>query len=100
MWIWDIPARVWTIARTAEELLSLQKKTREALEAIDTRLREIENRMTHLEAGQIQLVDSAKAAASVTAAGVAGSVISEIVTRVTRMETRQEGLQARLSPPP
>jgi hypothetical protein len=100
MWIWDIPARMWTIARTAEELLSLQKKTREALEAIDARLRALEDRMTHLEAEQGQLVNSAKAAASVTAAGVVGSVISDVVTRVTRVEMHQEDIQSRLLPPP
>jgi phage shock protein A len=99
MWLWDIPSRLWLIARTAEELLALQKKTREGLEAIDTRLRALEDRMTHLEAEQGQLVASAKAAASVTAAGVAGSVISDVVTRVTRIEMRQEDLKARLPPP-
>jgi BMFP domain-containing protein YqiC len=50
MWNWNIPARMWTIARAGEELLSLQKKTREALEAIETRLRSLEDRMTHFEA--------------------------------------------------
>jgi len=99
VWIWNIPARMWTIARAGEELLSLQKKTREALEAIETRLRLLEDRMTHLEAEQNQLLNSAKAAASVTAAGIAGSVISEVVTRVTRVEMHQENIQARLPPP-
>ncbi len=98
MWPWSLPARMWAVARTAEELLSLQRKTKDSFEAIEARLRAIEDRMTHLEAAQSQLVASAKAAASVAAAGVAGSVISDVVTRVTRIEMRQENSQGRLPP--
>jgi hypothetical protein len=90
---------MWATARAAEGLLSLRKKTRESFEAIEFRPRGIEDRMPRWEAGQDQLVTSAKAATSVTAAGVAGSVISDVVTRVTRMEMRQENLQSRVSPP-
>ncbi len=58
----------------------------------------LEDRMTHLEAKQGQLVDSAKAAASVTASGVAGSVISDVVTRVTRIEMHRATIQGHLPP--
>jgi outer membrane lipoprotein SlyB len=56
--------------------------------------------MTHLEAGQGQLITEAKAAAGIAATGLAGSVISEVVTRVTRIEMRQDDIQRRLPPPP
>ncbi len=99
MAIWDLPAHLWTFTRRIEELLALQSRTTEALKGLEQRLDALEDRMTHLEAAQIQLVDSAKAAASVTAAGVSGSVISDIVTRVTRVEMQQANIQARLPPP-
>jgi hypothetical protein len=54
--------------------------------------------MTRLEVEQGHLVNSAKAAASATAAGIAGSVISGIVTRVTRVEMRQDEMKGRLPP--
>jgi hypothetical protein len=96
--VWDLPARLWTVARKIEELLELQSKTRVALEAIEGRLRNLEDRMTHLEAGQGQLITEAKAAAGIAATGVASSVISDVVTRVTRLEMRQDESQRRLPP--
>jgi phage shock protein A len=97
--IWDIPARLWTMARQVEELLKLQAQTRTALQALEGRLRSLEDRMTRLEAGQSQLITEAKAAAGIAATGLAGSVISDVVTRITRIETRQDEIQ-RLLPPP
>lgn len=99
MAVWDVPARLWTVARKIEDLLELQTKTREALEKLDDRLRAVEDRMTHLEAGQEQLIAEAKAAAGVAATGLAGSVISDVVTRITRIEMRQDEIQRRLPPP-
>jgi phage shock protein A len=99
MAVWDVPARLWTVARKIEDLLELQTKTREALEKLDARLRAVEDRMTHLEAGQEQLITEAKAAAGVAATGLAGSVISDVVTRITRIEMRQDEIQRRLPPP-
>jgi chromosome segregation ATPase len=93
--VWDVPARLWTIARKIEELLELQRTTRAALEAIEARLRDLEDRMTHLEADQERLVTEAKAAAGTV---VAGSVISDAVTRLTRIEMRQDEFQRRLPP--
>ena len=61
-------------------------------------MRGLEDRMTHLEAGQAQLITEAKAAAGIAATGLAGSVISDVVTRITRIETRQDEIQ-RLLPP-
>ena len=98
MAVWDVPARIRTIARKIEEILALQKKTNAALIVIDARLRELEDRMTRLESDQTHLVSSAKAAAGVTAAGIASSVVSDVVTRLTRVEMRQEQLQLRLPP--
>ena len=68
------------------------------MEAIEGRLRNLEDRMTHLEAGQGQLITEAKAAAGIAATGVASSVISDVVTRVTRLEMRQDESQRRLPP--
>lgn len=56
--------------------------------------------MTHLEAGQGQLVTEAKAAAGAAATTVAGAVISDIVTRVTRIEMRAEQAERRSLPRP
>jgi vacuolar-type H+-ATPase subunit I/STV1 len=99
MAVWDAPARLWTVARKVEDLLELQTKTRTALEAVDTRLRTLEDRMTRLEAGREILITEAKAAAGMAATGLAGSVLSEVVTRVTRLEGRQDDIQRRLPPP-
>jgi hypothetical protein len=38
------------LGRKVEDLLDLQRKTREALDSIESRLRALEDRMTHLEA--------------------------------------------------
>ena len=96
---WDVPARLWTMARKLEKLLELQGKTRLALEAVEGRLRAMEDRMMHLEAGREQIITEARAAAGIAATGLAGSMISDVVTRVTRIEMRQEDIQRRLPPP-
>ena len=92
----EVPGRLWTLGRKVEELLTLQIKTREALEVVDIRLRDLEDRMTHLEANQGQLVVEARSAASAAATAVAGAVISDVVTRVTRIEMRAEEAAKRL----
>lgn len=99
MAVGDVPARLWTVARKLEELLELQGKTRLALEAVEGRLRAMEDRMMHLEAGREQIITEARAAAGIAATGLAGSMISDVVTRVTRIEMRQEDIQRRLPPP-
>jgi vacuolar-type H+-ATPase subunit I/STV1 len=99
MAVWDVPARLWTVARKIEDLLEFQAKTREVLEKLDVRLRAVEDRMTRLEAGQEQLITEAKAAAGMAATGLAGSVISDVVTRITWIEMRQDEIQRRLPPP-
>lgn len=99
MAVWDLPARLWTLARKIEDLLELQSKNRVALETIEARLRGLEDRMTHLEAGQGQLITEAKAAAGIAATGLAGSVISDLVTRLTKIEMLQNDIQRRLLPP-
>jgi hypothetical protein len=83
-------SQVWKLARKVEDLLDLQTKTRTALEAIDAHLLSVEDRMTHLEAGQGQLITEAMAAAGTAATALAGSIISDVVTRVTRIEMQQE----------
>ncbi len=99
MAVWDVPARLWTIARKIEEMLELQSKTRTVLEEVESRLRGLEDRMTYLEAGQGQVVIEARAAAGVAATHLASSVISDVVTRITRVEMQQQGIQQRLTPP-
>jgi hypothetical protein len=81
-------------------LFKLQSTTKAALAGIEDRLRAIEDRMTHLEAAQGQLVVEAKAAAGGAASAIAGAVISDIVTRVTRIEMRAEEAGRRSLPPP
>ena len=99
MSVFDIPGRLWTLARKVEDLFALQGKMQEGLEAIDGRLRALETKMTQFEAEQNQLVTTAQAAANVVASSVASAVISDVVTRVTRAEMRLETIQSRLPPP-
>jgi hypothetical protein len=87
------------LGRKVEDLLALQK-TREALDIVDTRLRALEDRMTHLEANQAQLIVEARAAASAASTAVAGGVISDVVTRLTRLEMSAEQLDKPSSPEP
>lgn len=99
MRILDVPGWLWSLGRKVEELLGLQNKTREALEAVDIRLRALEDRMTHLEANQAQLIVEARAAASTAASAAAGGMIADVVTRLTRIEVRAEEVAKRLPPP-
>jgi hypothetical protein len=98
--VWSSVKAAWKITRKLEGLFELQAKTTTALEAIDTRLRSLEDRMTRLAAAQGQLVTEARGAAGAAATALAGSIISDVVTRVTRIEMRQEDMQRRLLPPP
>ena len=97
---WDIPVRLWRLVREVEDLFKLQTDTASALDALDVRLRSIEDRMTRLEAGQGQLVTEAKAAAGAAATMVAGAVVSDVVTRITRIEMRAEQADRRTLRPP
>ena len=98
MSVFDIPARLWTLARKVEDLLAFQGKMKESLEALDTRLRALETKMIQFEAERGQLITTAQAAANVAASAVASAVISDVVTRVTRVEMQQTTIQARLPP--
>jgi hypothetical protein len=90
--IWDVPGRLWALGRKVEDLLSLQAKTTTALMAIEDRLRTIEDRMTHLEAGQERIVTQAGAAAhtaaSAAATGIADSDNAGTHNREPRILTR------------
>ena len=99
MSVFDIPARLWTIARKVEDVLAFQDKMKESLEANDARLRALETKMIKFETEQCQLITTAQAAANVAASAVASAVISDVVTRVTRVEMQQTSIQARLPPP-
>jgi phage shock protein A len=99
MSVFDIPARLWSLGRKVEDLLALQGKMRESLEAVNARLHALETKMIQFEADQGQLITTAQAAANVAASSVASAVISDVVTRVTRVEMRQESIQGRLAPP-
>jgi hypothetical protein len=98
--ILDLPSRLWRLGRQVEDLLGLQAETRKALELVDTRLRALEDRMTHLEANQGQLIVEARAAASAASTAVTGAVISDVVTRLTRLEDRADQLPKSSSPRP
>jgi phage shock protein A len=91
--VWDIPGRIWSLARRIEDLKDLQSKTKASLEALDTRLRAIEDRLTRMEADREQVVVEARAAAGIAATGLAASMLGEVVTRV---EMRLEDTQRRL----
>jgi hypothetical protein len=94
---WIYRRGYWTISRTVEDLLASQRRTREALAAIDERLDAIEDRITRIEAREGQVIAEAKAASAAAATMVASAVISDIVTRVTRIEMRHDDLQRRLA---
>ena len=90
--------QLWSLGRKIEDLLSLQENTRKALEMVETRLGELENRLTHMEADRGRLAAEARSAASAAATAVAGSVIAEVVTRLTRLEMRTDELARQLPP--
>lgn len=98
MRVLDLPGRLWSLGRKVEELLALQRTTREALEAVETRLRTVEDRLLVLESGQQQLVVEARAAAGAASTAITGAVISDIVSRVTRVEMRTESITKLLPP--
>nr|WP_294513008.1 hypothetical protein [uncultured Rhodopila sp.] len=85
---------IFTFARDTQDLYALQGKLKDGLVALDERLRQVEDRLTRLEAGQGHIVVEAKAAATGAATLIASAVIADAVTRVTRLE---EGVR-RLSP--
>ena len=95
----QVPGLLWSLGRKVEDLLDLQRKTREALDSIESRLRALEDRMTHLEANQNQVIVEARSAASAASSTVAGVLISDLVTRLTRLEISAETLEKRLLPP-
>jgi hypothetical protein len=59
---------------------------KDALAAIDERLRSVEDRLTRIEAEQDQVISEAKSAATGAATMIASAVIFDAVTRVTRIE--------------
>ena len=99
MRILSFPAALWSLGRKLEQLLALQRTTREALEIVNSRLRALEDRMVYLEANQDKLVGKARSAASAASTAVAGAVISDVVTRLTRLEMRTQELGKRLQAP-
>ncbi len=99
MRILSFPAALWSLGRKVEELLALQRTTREALEVVNSRLRALEDRMVYLEANQDKLVGEARSAASAASTAVAGAVISDVVTRLTRLEMHTEEIGKRLQAP-
>jgi hypothetical protein len=85
----DIARTLWSLARNVEDLLGFQGQLRVGLDEVNSRLRNLEDRMTHLEANQRQIIVEAQAAGAASTA-VSGAVISDVVTRLTRMEMRAE----------
>jgi glutathione S-transferase len=93
-----VPGLLWSLGRKVEDLLALQRTVRESRDAVDSRLRALEDRMTYLEAHQERLVGEARSAANAASTAVAGAVISDVVTRLTRVEMATEGAAKRLAP--
>jgi hypothetical protein len=50
--ILSVPGLLWSLGRKVEDLLALQRTVRESRDAVDSRLRALEDRMTYLEAHQ------------------------------------------------
>jgi len=100
---WDLPGRLFKLARKVEDIFQLQEETKAALRTIDRRLAEIETRMTHLEADRGQMITEAKAAAGAAASAIAGAmaggILNDVVTRLTRLELRQADQPPRLPSP-
>ncbi len=80
--------QIWTFARNIEDLLALQRKTEAALELINGRLHQLENRMTHLEADQPRIITEAKSAAATAANVFASGALMELTTRLTKLEVQ------------
>jgi hypothetical protein len=87
---------MFAFARETQDLYALQGKLKDSLVALDERLRQVEDRLTRLEAQQGHIVVEAKAAATGAATLIASAVISDAVTRVTRVE---EGVRRLASAP-
>ena len=83
----------------ADELLDLNRKVRESLEAVDHRLRAIEDRLMRLEAAQGQLVTEARSAAAAASTMVASNILSDVVTRITLGRAGTRPKQPRLVAP-
>jgi hypothetical protein len=97
--IWDLPGRLWSLGRKFEDLLRLQATMRAALDALEVRVRALEEQVTRLEASHPQIIAEAKAAAGAASTLITGAVIADIVTRITRLEVQQDELRRRLVPP-
>jgi hypothetical protein len=85
---------MFAFARETQDLYALQGKLKDSLIALDERLRQVEDRLTRLEAQQGHIVVEAKAAATGAATLIASAVISDAVTRVTRVEEGVRRLSA------
>jgi hypothetical protein len=90
----DAIGRIFTFARETQDLYALQGKLKEGLVALDERLRQVEDRLTRLEAEQGRIIVEAKSAGTGAATLIASAVISDAVTRVTRVEERVRRLSS------
>lgn len=89
--------QIFKFARDTQDLYRLHETVKEAIAALDGRLRTVEDRLIRLEAEQGQIVTEAKSAATGAATIIASAVISDAVTRVTRVEEGVRLLAARHS---
>lgn len=78
--------QIFRFARDTQDLYKLQETVRDAIGALDNRLRAVEDRLIRIEAEQGQVISEAKSAATSAATIIASSVMSDAVTRVTRVE--------------
>jgi hypothetical protein len=90
--IFDAGGRMFTLARRVEELVTLQAKVDATVEAMELRLRAIEDRLLRAENTGPNLITEARSAASAAATAMSGAALNDVVTRLTRVEIRLEGL--------
>ena len=92
----------WAIGRQFEEVITLNKRTQDAIGEIGTRLRVIEDRLLMLEAEQVRTIVEAKSAAAGAATTMAAGALFEAATRIAQLEVRVSVLDERSHrlPPP
>jgi hypothetical protein len=83
------------MVRRIDELIRNESRVRQSLDAITTRLTDLEHRMAPLEAGQCQIIAEARGAAAATASEAAARVVTDLALRLGSLDERMRRL-----PPP
>jgi hypothetical protein len=87
---------LFNLVATVDRLMKLEAKHGSAIEALTSRLLDLDRRVTRLEAREEIIISEAKGAASAAASQVTMMAVADIARRVGGLEARSQGLL----PPP